>query len=156
MAKEKLTITIDGYDAHQVNEWLDRKVAEVVAASINEKVGDAIEARVSKLVEEITRERVSKDIDAVLAEGWVETNTYGEPTGKKYTVRDRVHAFFNAKDRYGTDSLVSRWVRDSVDRDLKEAVASETKAAKEKLRAMFDEALTGKFAATIREALGVK
>ena len=153
---EKITVTVDGYEAGQVREWLDEQIGRQLSGKLDERIRGAVEAHVSKLVEEITRERVSKDIDAVLEKGWAETNTYGEPTGKVFTVRDRVNSYFNSGSSYGRDSLVSRWLRESIDRDLKKAVEEETAAAKAKLRQMFDEALTGKFATTIREALGVK
>lgn len=150
---KKLTITVDGYDASCVEDWLNQKVSEVVATRLENKAADAIEARVQEIVDELSRERIGKVIDEVLAEGWAVTNTFGESTGKKVTVRERVSSFFNAEDRYRGSSFVGDWLRQSIDRDLKKAVDEEVKAAKEKLRKMFDEAITGKFAATIREAL---
>jgi hypothetical protein len=154
--QKKLTITVDGYDASRVEDWLDQKVGEVVAARLENKAADAIEARVQAIVDELSRERIGKVIDEVLAEGWAVTNNYGESTGKKITVRERVSGFFNGEDRYRGNSFVGDWLRQSIDRDLKKAVEEEVKTAKEKLRAMFDEAITGKFAATIREALTLK
>jgi uncharacterized membrane protein YheB (UPF0754 family) len=156
MNENKITVTVDGYDASQVGSWLDDKIGRAISGKLEEKIEDAVEQRVSKLVEEITRERVSKEIEAVLEAGWAQTNNYGEPTGKTFTVRDRVNSFFNGTDRYSSESFVSRWVRESIDRDLKKAVDEEVATAKAKLRQMFDEAITGKFATTIREALGVK
>lgn len=152
---DKITITVDGYDASQVGAWLDAKIGQALSGKLDEKIADAVEARVSKLVEEITRERVSKEIDAVLDAGWVETNTYGEATGKTLSVRDRVRDFFNKSDRY-SGSKVQQWLQNAVDRQLEAASKEEVAVAKDKLRKLLDEAIVGKFAVTIREALGVK
>jgi macrodomain Ter protein organizer (MatP/YcbG family) len=157
----KMTITVEGYEATQVKEWLseriNREVTEQLDRTIEGQITDAVRERLDKLVEDLTMERVSKEIDAILEEGWTLTNQYGEPTGRKLTLRDRVRSYFDSKaDSYDRMSRVEKWIHEGVTSALKGALDEEIKSARERLRKSFDEVLQAKFTATIRDALGLK
>jgi hypothetical protein len=152
---EKLTITMDGYDASQVQAWLDERVGSSVARALDEKVADAIEARVAKLVDELTRERLKKEVDALLDEGWKETDRWGNETGKAFSLRDRVRGALDAKDRYDGNP-VDKLVKEAVSYKLEGILKEEMASARTRLKAAFDEVLQAKFSDTIREALGLK
>ena len=151
-----ITIHVDGYEASRVEDWLTDHVARAVKEQHEAFVAKAASERISALVSELSHERIQAEIDAVLAEGWTETTKYGEPTGKKHTVRDRVRGFFDAKEGYENKPRVDTWVKEGVQGALAKALDEEVKSAKARMREAFDAVLQAKFTTTIREALGVK
>lgn len=158
---EKMTIVVEGYDASQVKDWLsqrvNREVEEGLDRRVQEAIRGAIKARLEDVVEGLTKERVASEIDAILAEGWTLTNQYGEPTGRKMTLRDRVRGYFDSKaDSYDRQTRVEKWIHEGVTQSLKAALDAEVKEARERLRKSFDEVLQAKFTDTIRSALGMK
>lgn len=153
---EKMTITVEGYDAAQVKEWLSERVNREIAEAMNGAVRTEIARCVENLVVDLAKERVVSEIEAVLAAGWTCTNQYGEPTGRTLTLRDRVRGFFDSKEsHYDRSNRVEKWVEEGVKRSLETAMNEEIKSARERLRAAFDDVLKAKFADTIRKALGV-
>lgn len=158
---DKMTITVEGYDAAQVKDWLSQRITAEVGEDLNRRVNDAIrgaiKTRVDQLVDEVTKERVTKEIDAIFAEGWVQTDEWGNPRGQAKTLRDRVRGFFDSKeDSYARQTRVEKWIQETCGRTLDAITAEETKAYRERLRKAFDEVLQAKFTDTIRSALGLK
>lgn len=158
MSEQKsITITVTGYDATRVEEYLDEQIGRQVSAGLELKVTDAVEARTRTLVDELTRDRVKKEIDALLDEGWKQTDQWGAETGKTFTMRERVRGVLDAKrDNYDRSTLVEKWLKEAVDYKLGTILNEELKSARERMKAAFDEVLQAKFTTSIRDALGLK
>lgn len=157
-----IIIKVDGYDASQVHDWLAQRIERAAEEKLDYKVEQAIHAavkeRLTEVIDAITKERVTKEIDATLEAGWTMTNTYGEPSGKVLTVRDRVRAAFDRKDGSYSDSksYVEKWIQEGVARSLETILKAEVEDARKRLRAAFDDVLKLKFADTMRKMLGVE
>lgn len=157
MSENGITIRVEGYDASRVEEWLTEHVGKEVREALDQKTLQIVRDEVKRLVDGLTEERLRKDIDTYLEEGWQGTDTYGNPTGKVFTLRDRIRGVFDTRtDSYDRQTRVEKWVKDAVDYQLGKALAEELAAARTRLRAAFDEVLQAKFSTTIREALGLK
>lgn len=133
-----------------VTDYIKSAIERRVEDAIQHAVDDAVSVAVAGLVDEIGRERISKAIEQVLAEGWQKTNDYGENTGAKIGLKERIGKILGERDRYGSngtyiDELVKRQVQEALNKDLK----ADIQAARDKFKAEVDAVLT----ATIREAL---
>ena len=159
--EKKIAITIEGYDASQVKDWIatrvERSVEEGLDRRVNEALRDAAQAAIDTMSDRIAKERVTKDIEAILAEGWQQTDSYGNHNGKLYTLRDRVRGFFDTKaDSYDRQTRVEKWIAEAVQRELATVLKTEVESAQKRLRDAFDDVLKLKFADTMRKMLGVE
>lgn len=162
MSDEKnIHITVTGLDSQQVQDWilerLSEQLEESVKAKLEKMAETAVELRTCELVDKLAHERIQKDIDAVLAEGWQKTDSWGNPMGKVTTLRERVRGFLDAKeDDYHRTTRVEKWLAESVKGALADALKVELEDAKKRLRESFDEVIKAKLHETLRTALGVK
>jgi hypothetical protein len=132
--------------ADYVRSAIDSQVAKAIDSAVEDAVGEAVSA----LVEKIGRERIGKEIERVMAEGWSKTNQYGESTGVKLSIRDRIAMILNSRDSYsGRDSYIDETVKRQVHETLNKDLKTDIQAARNKFKAEVDAVLT----ATIREAL---
>lgn len=153
-----ITITVNGYDADEVKDWLTKQVGEELRPLIYKEVRAAVDRAVKEAADGLLRDRILSEVEAVLTQGWQPTNEYGEPKGPKETVRDRIRNAFSKRGDgyYDKATLLEKWVEEGVSRVLEATLKEEVKAAREKLRASFDAVLQSKFTDTLRETLGVK
>ena len=155
---EKMTIVVEGYEASQVQGWIDERIGALVTKGLEDKVTDAVESRATALVEELTRERIRKDIDAVLDEGWSKTDQWGNANGPKATLRDRIRGMLDTRaSSYSNEgTFLEKWCKDAVTYQLGKVLEAELVDARKRLKTAFDEVLQAKFSNTIRDALGLK
>ena len=155
--EQKMTIHVDGITIDQILERLSNLVEQQVRMQMSAKVKDSIDVHVAKIVEEVTRERIFREANALLEEGWKQTDSYGEPTGKVFTLRERVRGIFDGKDRNGYDRLtmIEQWLKNAVERDLAKVLTEETELVRKQLKAAFDDVVKAKFAETLRKSLGL-
>lgn len=156
-----VSFTVKGWDAKSMQAWIAEHVAARAAEFAEYKVDRAIKEAAARAVQDmadkVTQERVEKEVARVLEEGWGETTTWGEATGKRYTVRDRVRASFDTKaDSYDRQTRVEKWIHEGVTRTLEAVLKAEVEDARKRLRAAFDDVLKLKFADTMRKMLGVE
>jgi hypothetical protein len=160
-AEKKIAITIDGYDAEQVKTWIANRVERAVEEGLDRRVDEALkeaaQSAIDGMADRIAKERVTKEITDILAEGWTQTDSYGNATGKKYTLRERVRGFFDTKaDSYDRQTRVEKWIAEAVQRELATVLKAEVESAQKRLRDAFDDVLKLKFADTMRKMLGVE
>jgi len=161
------TLRIEGITPQAVKHIVREAVERSISADYDftDRVKDMVRKRVAeqvdKLVQEIGREQISDAVRSALADGWQETSHYGEPTGKRITLRERLNEAFTKKYRpdYGdrTESTtVEHAVRAAVAKALETEFAAELVQAKSAFRAQVDELLKGKLVASLKEALGLR
>ena len=114
-----------------------------------------LEDQVSKIVREMATEVINKAIAECIIEGWQETNSYGERTGKVLSLKDRVSKLVTEFDRYRSEGFIQSLIRESVTRLFNEEFEAEIAKAKADLRQKLNVAVTDKFAAVVKSAFGI-
>lgn len=133
-----------------VTEYIRAAVERCVQGAVDSAVNDAVSEAVQAQVDKIGRDRISKAIEQVLSDGWQKTNDYGENTGAKIGLKERIGKILTDRDRYSgngvyIDELIKRQVQEALNKDLK----ADIQAARDRFKAEVDAVLT----ATIRDAL---
>lgn len=131
-------------DQHAKNE-VDRQIKKAVHAAIGE--------RLLVIADEIVRPVIAE----IVREGWSQTDTWGNPTGKTLSLKQRVTEYlFGKSDRYSSERPIESIFRE----ELKKGLASEAGEALQKaiaeLRKKVDEELSGRVIKAMRESLGLK
>jgi hypothetical protein len=128
-----------------MERYLDDKIDTLATKLVNEAFDAAIRTRIGEAVEETIRE------------GWIKTDEYGAPRGKRVTLKDRVGEILNERDRYHSpsDTHLDARVKKAVDEVMTGAFKKEVDGAVAKLRAQLDAAVTGKFTDAIKKAMGL-
>jgi hypothetical protein len=158
MAKSKSTKSLIEQDipvsfnlSHVVaTDYIRAAIERSVESTVDEAVKEAVGAAVATAVDRISRERITKEVERVMAEGWSTTNNYGESTGVRMSIKDRIGKILNGRDSYsGRDSYIDETVKRQVQEALNKDLKGDIGAARDKFKAEVDAVLT----ATIREAL---
>jgi hypothetical protein len=155
---------IEGLTAEAVESVIDAvierqyqlrdRAKEAVDKAIRQAVEKALSERLTALADEQLRPLVAETV----AKGWGETNNYGEPKGTppKSLAEMLRQRLFGKEDRYSNSTLAEQIFRAELDKALKEDIGAALQEAKTKLRAMLDDALTGQFRKTLKDAIGLK
>lgn len=134
--------------ADQMRKLIDQKVSEIAESHVRADVDNEIQ------------DRVALAVDAVLAEGWQATNTYGEPRGPKVDLKGRVSEVLltATRDGYSGNAMtpIERQVKAAVDGLISKEFAKEIEAARKSLREQLDVAVSAKFVETLKTAMGLK
>jgi len=151
-----ITLTVDGYEAQQIQE----RVAELLAAQAAEKLDEMIASIARETIESKMAAYADKEaraaVEEVLAEGWSETNTYGERVGQKLTLKDRVSKhLFSARSNYDRKTRIDEFFDDTIAKAMREELGAVIKDATTKFRAQVDGVMTAKLAETLRKSLGL-
>lgn len=152
----RITIEATKWDEQRLAEMVLSRVADEsrkhLSSAVHKQIADAIDRTVKDIVES----KLASEIEAILAEGWQKTNSYGEPTGDRITFRQRVSNLIEARDNYSSERRIDKIVKETVETTLRGEFAKEVAEARAKVRAMLDGALNEKLAAALREGLGLK
>lgn len=134
-------------------------LADQMRKLIEQKVSEIAESHVRADIDNEIQERIALAVDAVLAEGWQATNTYGEPRGPKVDLRGRVsEVLLTATRDYSGSPMtpIERQVKAAVDNLISKEFAKEIEAARKSLREQLDTAVSAKFTETLKTALGIR
>jgi len=157
-------VTIDGITGEQLIDAIAERLlyGSEYRDGIDERIDAAVKSRVAKLalagVEAAIRDGVANEVRAVIASGWPTTNSYGEPTGKVTTLKERIVAVLTERGSgYGSknESLVEKLVREAVAGELGKALKAEMERAQAEIRASVDGLVKERLAETLRAALGL-
>lgn len=151
-----ITLTVDGYEASNVEERVARLLADRADKEMTEKIDKAISSAVESTLRRLVEEKLRPEVERVVAAGWQQTNQWGEPTGQAVTLGQRVSQIINGKGAYDRGTMVENLAREALDKALKGELAPEIAAARDKFRALVDETLKAKFTGVMRDALGLK
>lgn len=158
-------VTIDGITGEQLLDTIAERLlcGSEYRDGIDERIDAAVTSRVTKLalagVETAIRDGVAEEVRAVIAAGWPTTNSYGEPTGKMTTLKERIVAVLTERQgsTYGNknESLVEKVIREAVAGELGKALKAEMERAQAEIRASVDGLVKERLAETLRTALGL-
>ncbi len=157
-----LTTTITGYDVKRVESMLVAHLAQRFEKETLDAIQKEARGRAQARVKEITAETIDVEVRKVLTEGWEEVSTWGERTGKRFTLRSHIVEYLKSEQRENNHHGEPRYT--PIQRAMKEAVAAvfskefeaEIDAARKTLRAQIDAAVAAKFIETIKSALGLR
>jgi hypothetical protein len=149
----------EGEDGGEPSE-LGKQLGRAVGRAVNARIEQIAVSLVREAFDTAIVERIAAAVDAVLAEGWRKTNSYGDAVGDRVDLKGRISEVILEKKSEGyqgakytlAESLVRERVTEVMDRDLK----AEVEKAKASLRAQLDAAVTAKFVETLKQALGVR
>ncbi len=148
--------------ASRIGEAFEKKLE----ASLDEQLAGLLDAAGRKICDEKIRERV----DAIVAKGWAQTDSWGNPTGAPKTFEARVHEWLFAKS--GSYSSSKTRIEEIFDEALRDAMlgrpdhrgtrpegggilgAIVLDAAKT-FRAQVDNLMSAKLQESLRSALGL-
>lgn len=159
-------ITISGLTDDDIINAVADKIASDTAARLSEEHQKRIRTTIDRCVDEAVQRICQRELDAevckVIAGGWREHSTWGEPTGKKFTLADRVTDFLKKKvDEYGRDSYngkerVQHLMEKAVVDVLNKELSSVVEAFKTQARSMLDETFKAKLNDALKGALGLR
>jgi DNA helicase IV len=158
------SIELKDIDEERIVELLLGHLSYSALERLNDKIDDEanglIRDHVESRLRELTDERVGAIVQDVIENGVPETNNYGEPTGKRISVRGRIMEFFEKKHSRGynrpSTSEFEELVKGQLDRNLSKAFSVELKAAQEQIRSAVDGLIKEKLTATLKSALGLR
>lgn len=132
-------------------------LAEAMRKLIDQKISALAQEYVRNTLDDTIRARISATVDAVIADGWQQTNSYGEPSGKRITLKERVSdLLLKAQDRYDRSNWLDKQIKAAAEGVLTKEFKAEIDAAKAKVRAELDAVLTGKVTEALKSAIGLK
>lgn len=151
-----LKIEIEGWNESDLHERLVRAMVEryhdELAAHVRERVEAAVDERLSRLADEHLREAVAQ----IVREGFQQTNSYGEATGPRVTLKDRIGQYLAGRDSYDRKSRIDAVFEKLLGEALNRELGEELKRAREAFRAQVDGVLQAKLTESLRSALGLK
>lgn len=163
---EAPTVSITGLSAEAVrlivrasveaifNEGYRDHVRDLMREKVDKEVKLALQSSLDELAAEALRPRVAE----ILARGWTETNSYGEPKGQPKTLDAMLRAALFSENSYhnARQGLAVQMFEQALQKELNGELGAALKEAKAKVRGMVDEAVMGKFQLALREGLGLK
>lgn len=128
--------------------YFEGKVDELARQAVRDGIDDAIRARIAEAV------------DAVLSEGWQQTNNYGEPSGKKLDLKARISELLTTArgDGYSgrKPALMEEHVQKAVEGFLSKELTPVIDEAKASLKRQLDAKVMKVVADTITNAVGLR
>lgn len=132
-------------------------------------LGRAVKAKIEEVAKELVRqhfdtvihERIAAAVDAVIADGWYETDGYGGRKGEKMDLRARVSRAMTEprRDSGGYNnkpSLIAERIDEAAKGFLDKELRGEVDKAKAALRAKLDTSVMDTVAAAVKSAIGLQ
>lgn len=152
-----MVIEADHWDEQRLSEMVLGRVARMVEERTRKAVERQIKATVDEVIREVVQDKVAVAVEAILAEGWRKTDSYGSPQGPPMTLKDRVSEMLTARDRYSNSlSYLDQTVAKEVDGVLRGELGQAIEDAKKKVRETLDSAVMTKLQQALKEGLGLK
>lgn len=141
----------------------ERRGREPLAQIIEKTVIKRVQRAVDEQIKAVTAEKIGTAVDDVLVAGWQTTNSYGEPSGPRVTLRDRVSKIITEAQDGGWNGQRKTLIDAIVERKLAElfdhrngAIGKAIEEAQAKLRSAIDGTVMTALATTLRQALGLR
>lgn len=166
---------IESMAAQLLTEWHDENDDETgptryrretnlgrdLKAFLEKKIAGLAETLVREQFDAVIHERIAKTVDDVLAAGWVRTDEYGNAIGSdRLDLKARISKLISDKQRDGYGgpqyTLSEKLIKEAVEKTLTRELNHEITAARNSLKAQLDAIVSGKFAETLKAAMGVK
>ncbi len=137
-------------------------VTDQVEGCIRQEVRDQIALKVEEAARDITSEELDRAIRhklrvavvEVLDEGWQKTDRYGNPEGKKVTLRGRIEESFNTSKGYGQQSMIEILLSEQFNKIMREEFSAQIAKARAKLQKMIDDEVMEKIGKAFKAAIG--
>lgn len=150
---------------HLLSRWSEDDGESPNALAV--QLANAVSERITKLADELVREhfddtiraRIAAAVDAVIAEGWYESDGYGGRRGERIDLKARINAALTAPrgDSYHRQPSILQERLDAAAKGMLDKEFSKVvEDARTKLRQQLDGAVMAKVAASIKEALGLR
>lgn len=157
----KVTVEIeDMYDEGTIKDRVIASLTELTRRSLAQTLETTMKEQLQELVAEVSRQKVEALIDKTLAEGWKTTNRYGEEDGKVETIKERIAAVLEKKEKARYDApekgIVDRIIEQTVASHLDKEFKVVVEEAKERFKESVDKVVTVKLTETLKSALGLR
>jgi hypothetical protein len=158
-------LTIEGLTEEQIVniaiQRLVKKVETSFTSDHDKRIKAAIEQQVTAAVERIVETRLDTEISKIIDEGWEERGKWGEKTGNRFTLAQKVTEFLREKvDTYGRAEYngvprATRLMQKAVEELFTKELKTELDGAKQRVKKMVDDEVMVRLAKTLKEALGL-
>lgn len=111
----------------------------------------ALEGRIATAVDEAINWRIEREVAAIFEEGWIATNSWGEPenNGKPVGIRARIASMLSKKDRYDSSSYANSIIQKQITQAVEAAVETERRAFQTELKAWKSQKMSDKLRAAL-------
>lgn len=152
-----ITITLNGFREQHIVAAVAGSLVERHSDEIDRIVRERIDGALTSLLDGEIKEQITARVKVAVEEGFDETNHYGEWTGKRISLRERIAKLLTEKHREGyqgpEETIVERLARKTIEESLAGAFNDEIAEARKRLRAALDNALAQKVAEALRQEL---
>lgn len=136
-------------------------------SDLSRSLEHAVKQRIETIATELVRERFTEAIDeriraaidAVIADGWYDTDYHGGRVGERKDLRARINKELTAKrgDAYRSEpSILDKHIQEAIKTCLDKEFKSTIEAAKATLKAKLDEKVLASIAEGIKTAIGLR
>ena len=141
----------------RIIDAIARQFTQFAEAKVRVAIAKAILNEVERRADTVSDELIRSTVVELLAEGWEQTNTYGESTGKVMTLKERISERLIPTNRgMGLpDVPIKKFVQEEVNRVLRAEFESELTEVRKAFRAQVDAALAGKMTEALRKSVGL-
>jgi hypothetical protein len=162
---------VDALASKLLHRWSadDDGEGHCVDSSLGKAMQKALTARIDAIAAEVVRRhlddaihsRIAAAVDAVITEGWYESDGYGGRKGERIDLKARINkALTEPRRGDGGYNNKPSILQERLDKAAESMLDAEFKTvveqAKTKLRAQLDGAVMAKVATSIKEALGLR
>lgn len=157
-----MTLTLDDFDVNLVVAWVGERALKKTFDKLEYEIAKAVEKAVESVTEEAIKDRLTAAVEKAIEEGWQKTNHYGERTGPTVTLKERISAFLDSRQRWDSDyntretSLVDYVLQKMITKKLETEFTEIFKMAKETFKKAVDANLQDKVRSALTQALGIK
>lgn len=158
-------MTIEGIAEQDLIAIAVRRFEKQLEASFTtehkKRIDDAIEHAVDAAVARIVETRLDAEINRIIDEGWEERGKWGEKTGRKFSLAQKVTELLREKvDSYGHAEYngiprADRLMQNAVEKVFAEELKVELEDAKKRVRKMVDDEVMARLSKTLKDALGL-
>lgn len=140
-------------------KWDRKAIGKHLRTYFEAKVAELAAETVRHTFDEVIRARIASAVDAVLSEGWQQTNQYGERTGMKLDLKARVSEVLTQSrgDHYNRQpSVLDAMVKTAVEEFLSKELNPVINNAKDELKRQLDAKVMKVVADTVANAVGLR
>jgi hypothetical protein len=162
-------LTIDGLPHEAIMDAVYRRIAQETYAKLTQEQQSLIKATIQKSVDEavvrIVETRLEAEVNKLIDQGWDEHDTWGQRTGKKFTLAERITTYLQQNvDQYESSDYrssgdkkqrVQWYVTKAVESIFTRETNNLIEDFKKQVRASFDKSVADQVAKSIKAAMGL-
>ena len=164
-------LVIDGLPHEAIMEAVYRTIAQRVEAKLTKeheaRIKSTIEKCVNDAVTRIIDNRLELEVNRLIDQGWDEHDTWGQRTGKKFTLAERITTYLqqqvdvngNSDNRWSSGDKRQRivwYVDKAVNAVFDKETTTHVEAFKKQVKEKFTKTFSDQVTATLKEALGLR